>query len=217
MIKGLVFDVDGTLVDSNRYHINCWHRAFLEVGLEVDKYLIRSLIGKGARQIVDEVLGKGESQEKKEKVIQSHTRCFESVINQVEAFPGLRELLEEASRRELLVALATSTRADFVEHYLQKFGIANFVKACTTVEEVKYHKPHPDVFLKAVEKISLSKDEVVVVGDSVWDIQAAHRANMKVVALEAGGIKKELLLAEKPDWLFKDLIELKNKLDKILS
>lgn len=217
MIKGLVFDVDGTLVNSNHYHVECWQKAFEKAGFRVEKIRIQGLIGKGARQIVNEVLGEKAEENKKIEVIQEHTRNFEKLIDKVEAFPGLLELFQEINGRGVSIALATSTKAHFVEHYLERFQIRELVAAYTTVEEVTHHKPHPEVFLKAAEKIGLQPAEVIAVGDSVWDIQAAKRGKIKVVALLTGGISQEALLAEKPDWLFKDLIELKEKLDLLLA
>lgn len=217
MVKGFVFDVDGTLVNSNIYHVECWQKAFEAIGIKVEKVVIQNLIGKGARQIVDEVLGKSSEEEKKIKVIQGHTQNFEKLIFKVEAFPGLLELFQEIKKPGLSIALATSTKAQFVEHYLKRFKIKSFVEAYTTVEEVTHHKPHPEVFLKASEKIGLSANEVIAVGDSVWDIQAAKRGGIKVVALLTGGISRESLLKEKPDWLFRDLIELRENLDLLLG
>ncbi len=217
MVKGFVFDVDGTLVNSNSYHVECWQKAFEAIGIKVEKVVIQNLIGKGARQIVDEVLGKSFEEEKKIKVIQGHTQNFEKLIFKVEAFPGLLELFQEIKKRGLSIALATSTKAQFVEHYLKRFKIKSFVEAYTTVEEVIHHKPHPEVFLKASKKIGLSANEVIAVGDSVWDIQAAKRGEIKVVALLTGGISRESLLKKKPDWLFRDLIELRENLDLLLG
>lgn len=215
MVKGFVFDVDGTLVNSNGYHVECWQRAFRAVGVKVGKVRIQNLIGKGAYQIVNEVLGKEAEEKKKIKVIQVHTQNFEKVIHRVEAFPGLFELFQEIKKRGFLIALATSTKAQFVEYYLERFKIKSFVEAYTTVEEVTHHKPHPEVFLKAAEKIELMANEVIAVGDSVWDIQAAKRGGFKVVALLTGGIQKKVLLAEKPNWLFRDLVELKESLNSL--
>lgn len=217
MVRGFVFDVDGTLVDSNGYHVECWQKAFAEVGVVVKKDLIRGLIGKGAWQIVNEVLGEEGKEDKKLKVIQAHTRNFERVIDRVKALPGLLELFKEIKSRSLLIGLATSTRAQFVEHYLNRLAIKEYVKAFTTVEEVTHHKPHPEVFLKAAEKTGLKRHEVIGVGDSVWDVKAMKRGGIKAVALLTGGISWEDLLAENPDWVFRDLIELKENLDVILK
>ncbi len=217
MIKGLVFDVDGTLVDSNGYHTRCWQKAFAEAGVRVEADLIRKLIGKGAWQIVNEVLGEKTSKEEKLRVIEAHTRNFEQMIKKVQPFPGLKELFQEIKSRSLLIALATSTKNQFVEHYLDRFNLKDYVQAYTTVEEVTCHKPHPEVFFKAAEKIGLNSGEVIAVGDSIWDIQAARRGNIKVVALLTGGIKREELLRENPDWLFRNLIEFKENLDLVLE
>ncbi len=217
MVKGFVFDVDGTLVNSNSRHVECWQKAFELVGVSVGKDKIKGLIGKGAWQIVDEVLGSDVEKEKKIKVIEEHTRNFEKVIGEVKAFPGLFELFQEIKKRGLLIALATSTKAQFVEDYLKRFKIKSLVEAYTTVEEVTRHKPHPEVLLKAAEKINLKAEEAIAVGDSVWDIQAGRRGGFKVVALLSGGISKEVLMKEKPDWLFKDLIDLKENLELLLK
>jgi HAD superfamily hydrolase (TIGR01509 family) len=183
---GVIFDVDGTLVDTNYLHTVAWARAVHDAGETASMARIHRLIGMGSDQLVEELLGRAN-----DEVADGHTRHFERLMGEIRAFPGAKELLEEVHRRGAKVVLATSANTDQLGAMLAALELPEgVVDHRTNKDEVDQSKPAPDIFRAAMEDSGLTPERAVVVGDTIWDIQAAANCGLRVVGVLSGGIAR---------------------------
>lgn len=189
---GVLFDVDGTLLDTNYLHVLAWSRALRDTGHEgVAMATIHRAIGIASAQLVHHVLG--EDSQDSEDTVAAHTACYAELRDEVVAFPGAQELLAACARRGLTVVLATSGSEHDLEWMLPAIGARDAVHGVTTSAEVDSSKPAPDLPRKAMDDHGLDPDRTVLVGDTVWDVEAARKAGLTCVALTCGGISAEVL------------------------
>lgn len=187
-IKAILFDIDGTLVDSNDMHILAWEAAFADGGHAVDRSDIRGQIGKGADMLIPSLLpGLGEAEQ--EALADQQGEVFKSrYLAEVKPFAQARELLAHVHANGQTVVLATSSSSDQLEHYLGLLDAHDLVTATTTSGDVEKTKPAPDIFATALGKLpGLQPGEVLVVGDTPYDIQAASKCGIATVAVRSGG------------------------------
>jgi HAD superfamily hydrolase (TIGR01509 family) len=186
-IKGILFDIDGTLVDSNDLHVLAWEEAFAGIGAAFDRQLIHDQIGKGADMLVPTLLP-GADEAEQEKLGEAHGQAFKSkYLEQVKAFPGARGLLVHAHEAGQQVVLASSASKEELDHYLDLLDARDIVTKVTSADDVEKTKPAPDIFAMALKKIApLSAREVIVVGDTPYDVEAAARCGIAAVALRSG-------------------------------
>jgi HAD superfamily hydrolase (TIGR01509 family) len=179
----VLFDVDGTLTDTNYLHAIAWRRAFLEHGHDVATWRVHRLIGASGTVLMEECIGEAD-----DDVKAAWRRHFEDLVPEVRAFPGARALIELVRDRGGLAVLATSSPGDLVEHHLRALGIdEDDIDGMTTDSDVEEAKPAPEVFRTALEKVDGSPSQAVVVGDTTWDIEAALGASLSTIALLTGG------------------------------
>ena len=195
MIKAVLFDIDGTLVDSNDLHVRAWAQVFQARGHAIEDEAIHAQIGKGADLLVPDLLP-GSDEEAAEALGEAHGDIFKSrYLAQVKPFPGARELLartREAGRR---VVLASSASGEELEHYLDLLDARELVEASTSGDDVGTSKPAPDIFAVALKRVGVDASEAVAVGDSPYDIEGAAGCGMGTVALRSGGFDDETLKA----------------------
>jgi HAD superfamily hydrolase (TIGR01509 family) len=186
-IKGILFDIDGTLVDSNDLHVLAWEEAFAGIGAAFDRQLIHDQIGKGADMLVPTLLP-GADEAEQEKLGEAHGKAFKSkYLEQVKAFPGARGLLVHAHEAGQQVVLASSASKEELDHYLDLLNARDIVIKVTSADDVEKTKPAPDIFAMALKKIApLAAREVIVVGDTPYDVEAAARCGIAAVALRSG-------------------------------
>jgi HAD superfamily hydrolase (TIGR01509 family) len=183
---GVIFDVDGTLADTNYLHVVSWARAFREAGETVPMSGIHHLIGMGSDQLVEELIG-----HPSEEAVEGHTRLYEELMAEIRAFPSAGELLAEVHRRGAIVALATSASEDQLEAMLEAIDAPEgSIDHVVTKDDVDHSKPEPDVFEAALDATGLDPADTIVVGDSVWDVKAAEPLGLQVVAVLTGGISR---------------------------
>ena len=200
---GVLFDVDGTLVDTNYLHTVAWSRAFREVGEWAPMNAIHRLVGMGGDQLVPNLLGHDSPE-----ADAAHRRLFREMVGEATAFPGAAELLAAARDLGLVVVLATSSPKDQLDAMLDSAGLVDTFDARTTADDVGSSKPEPEVFLKAIESSDLDPRRTVCVGDSVWDIRAAQAANIGCVGLESGGFSRHELAEAGALHVYRDASEL---------
>jgi HAD superfamily hydrolase (TIGR01509 family) len=193
-IKAVLFDIDGTLVDSNDLHVLAWEEAFASVGASFERQVIHDQIGKGADMLVPALLP-GADALLQQKLAKAHGEVFaDRFLRTVKPFPGAHDLLARVHEAGQTVVLASSASAAELEHYLALLDACELVSASTSADDVENTKPAPDIFAKALKKVApLVADEVLVVGDTPYDIEAAARCGIAAVALRSGGFSDEAL------------------------
>jgi HAD superfamily hydrolase (TIGR01509 family) len=192
-IKAILFDLDGTLVDSNDRHVAAWEKAFARHGQHVPRDRIRSQIGKGGDTFVPALLP-DLSDDEQEALADAHGEVFQGEhLDAVEAFPGAHDLVARVKAAGLKVALASSAAQKELDHYADLLGIRDLVDVTTTADDVKTSKPAPDIVAVALEKLGVAADEALFVGDTPYDIEAGARAGVRTVAVLSGGFPREAL------------------------
>lgn len=192
--KAILFDVDGTLVDSNDLHARAWVDAFAEFGLEIPIADVRQQIGKGADNLMPALLDERTVSRHGAAISSARTRIYgERYAMRVEPFADVAALFRRAKRDGWLIVIATSgTRAE-IDPLLDKLGCRDLVDLVTTTDDAEHSKPDPDIFSAALTKIGLQAPNALVVGDSPYDIEAAARIELRAVAVRSGGFSDETL------------------------
>ncbi len=212
MADTAVVDVDGTLVDTNYHHALAWFRAFRGYGITLPVWRLHRAVGMGGDQLVAAVAGDEVEDRLGDELRARWAEEFAPMLHEVQPLEGARELLGELRRRGFAVVLASSGKAEHVDHYLDLLDGRSVAQAWTTSDDVDETKPAPDLLHVAVQKV----DGVapVVIGDSVWDFEAAQRAGYPGYALRTGGFSLEELRGSGARAVYESLVELREDLDR---
>lgn len=198
MAKAIIFDIDGTLVDSVDLHAKAWQEALQHFGHDIPFNDIRSQIGKGGDQLLPVFLSEEELKQRGKEIENYRSDLFKrKYLNQVKAFPGVRELFIKMKQNGQRVALASSAKADELETYEKIAHIEDLIQVETSSADAERSKPHPDIFEAALARLgnNISRGDVVVVGDSPHDAEAAKRAGLRTVGVRCGGFPEKDLRA----------------------
>lgn len=190
-------DVDGTLVDSNYQHALAWYRAFRRVDLVLPLWRIHRHIGMGGDQLVPALAGDEVERRHGDALRDAWSEEFEPMLAEVAAVEGARELLAALRKDGTRVALASSGKPAHVDAFLDLVDGRDVAEAWTTSEDVERTKPEPDLLAVALEKIGARGDgagDVLVIGDSTWDCEAAGRLGARSLAVRTGGFSRSELL-----------------------
>ncbi|HZG44725.1 MAG TPA: HAD family hydrolase [Allosphingosinicella sp.] len=207
-ITALLFDIDGTLVDSNDFHVTAWQEVFSEAGHEFPRELIHGQVGKGGDNLLPGLLP-DLSEEEQEAIAQKHgPRYQERYIGRVRPFPGARDLLARAKQDGLKVALATSANPEELDHYVELLDAADLIDVTTSKGDVEATKPAPDIFAAAVKKAGVAPEQALVIGDTPYDVLAARRAGVGALGLLSGGFPEEDLRAAGAVAVYRDAADL---------
>ncbi len=207
-ITTLLFDIDGTLVDSNEYHVTAWQEVFREAGHEFPREQIHGQIGKGGDNLLPTLLP-DLSEEEQEAIAGKHgPRYQEHYLEQVRPFPGARDLLARGKEEGFTVALATSANPEELEHYVELLGARELIDVTTSKGDVEATKPAPDIFAAAVSKAGVRPEEALVIGDTPYDVLAAKRAGVQAIGLLSGGFPEEDLRAAGAIAIYRDAADL---------
>lgn len=199
MIRAVLFDIDGTLIDSVDLHARAWQEILARYGHEVSFEEVRSHIGKGGDHLLPVFLSKEEldrSQEEIEKVRSDYFK--QKYLPQVRPFPRVRELFQRILGDGKRIALASSGKKDEVERYEKIAGIDDLIDDGdkTSSDDAERSKPDPDIFHAAMAKLGdISRDEVIVIGDTPYDAEAARKAGLKTIGVLCGGFPEADLRA----------------------
>ena len=195
MIKTVIFDVDGTLVDTVDMHAEAWQRALKEYGKDITFSAVRSQIGKGGDQLLPVFLSREELDEFGEELEKRRGEIFkEEYLPKTNAFPQVRELVERIQGDGKRVVLASSAKQDELEHFKKVTNIADLLEGETSADDAEKSKPEPDIFLAALKEAGNPEPrEAIVVGDTPYDAIAAAKANLKTIGVLCGGFPEQSL------------------------
>ncbi len=216
-MQALIFDLDGTLIDTVYAHVFAWQRAFAESGLAIDGWRIHRRIGMSgglsARAAARE-LGRELTAAEEETLLKRHGELFRQLLPERRPLPGAVELIRDLRAKKIVFGIATSGARPEIDLSLVALGIG---PETVVIErrDVKRAKPEPDLFLACQKKLGVQQDECYVVGDAVWDLLAARRAGMLSVGLLSGGYGEDELLAAGAYRVYRDAAELHRSLDEL--
>jgi HAD superfamily hydrolase (TIGR01549 family) len=215
MVEYVIFDVDGTLVDSVDEHAEAWRRAFLEFGRDVPFAHVRSQIGKGADQLVPVFFNDEELARFGKELEEYRSQLFlKDFLPKIRPFPKVRELFQRLRKEGRRVALASSAKEEELKHYVKICRIDGLFEEATSKDDVEKSKPHPDIFAAALKQLgSPDVQSTVVVGDTPYDALAAGKLSVPTVGVLCGGFPADDLRAAGCRVLMKDPAELLARLD----
>ena len=213
----LIFDLDGTLVDSVYQHVLAWREALESTGIELSVWRIHRRIGMSGGLLANALLretGHRVTSEEAAHLQQAHAEAYARLVGQIRPLPGARELLAHLSKTRVPWAIATSGRMESARPTLELLDLRPEVPIVTR-DEVRHAKPDPDLFLAAAERLGVDIADSVVVGDSVWDLLAARRARALGVGLLAGGYGQDELERAGAYRVYDDPADLLEHLDEV--
>jgi HAD superfamily hydrolase (TIGR01509 family) len=182
-----VLDIDGTLVDTNYHHTIAWYRAFRQHGIVLPLWRIHRHIGMGGDQVVQALTDERTEREQGDDIRAAEKTLYFQLIDEVQPMAGARDLIERLKQRGHTVVLASSAKADEVDHYLDLLDARELADGWTTSADVESTKPEPDLVSAALKRAGGSSDDAVMVGDTPWDVESAGRAGVPTVAVRTGG------------------------------
>jgi HAD superfamily hydrolase (TIGR01509 family) len=197
MPKAVIFDVDGTLIDTNDLHAAAWVDAFRHFGIEVAYEDVRSQMGKGGDQLMPVFVDAERLKREGEQIETFRTELFKrDYLPNVRAFPEVRALFERVRKAGQATVLATSGKREEVDRHMKTAEISDLVDDATTADDAEHSKPEPDIFAAALKRLApLTAEDAIVVGDTPYDAQAAAKVGLRTVGLLSGGFSQEDLEA----------------------
>ncbi|WP_433608167.1 HAD family hydrolase [Dactylosporangium sp. CA-139114] len=184
----MLFDLDGTLVDTSYLHTVSWWQAFRQYERDVEMAKIHRAIGMGADRILDHLLGPDHDRYDDDNIRAAHRSLYAQYWWRVRPTPGAHELLQAVDERGLRVVIASSASRNELEIMMTALDAQDVVDTATSLDDAGASKPAPDTIQVALARSGLSPDEVVFVGDSVWDVSAARALAIPCIGLTCGGI-----------------------------
>lgn len=183
-MRVIILDIDGTLMDTNYLHVEAWAQAFATVGYHVPRAAIHRQIGKGSQLLIDNFV---QDKAMGKRVDDLHGEFFAHMQPQSYPLPDAKELLTTLSARELACWLATSAKPAELQYYVEQLEVAETIAGVISSQDVEQAKPAPDLFELTLYRAGCRPEEGIVVGDMVWDIQAANGCGLRTVAVLTGG------------------------------
>ena len=212
MPRVAILDVDGTLVDTNYHHAIAWFRAFRRHFLTLQVWRIHRHIGMGGDQLVAALAGDEVEERLGDSIRDAESDLYRELIGEVQAMEGSRQLIEDLKDAGNAVVLASSAKEWEVQHYLELLEATELVDAWTTSDDVERTKPEPDLVHAALEKVGGRPQEATLIGDTVWDVEAAHRAGVEALAVLTGGFSEQELREAGAREVFTSVEELRQSL-----
>jgi HAD superfamily hydrolase (TIGR01509 family) len=216
-MAALIFDLDGTLVDTVYAHVLAWQLAFAEAGIPIEGWRLHRRMGMSGglfKRAVMRELGQSISLARLQKLDRRHAEFFRQFLPKPRPLPGAVELLKFLRKNKITHGIATSNQRPHLNSSLRALGVG---KETVVVErgDVARAKPEPDLFLECQERLGVKVKDCYVVGDAVWDLLAARRAGMLCIGLLSGGYGEDELVRAGAFRVFRDTAELYNYLDEL--
>jgi HAD superfamily hydrolase (TIGR01509 family) len=200
------------LVETNYHHAIAWYRAFTQNGVELPVWRIHRAIGMGGDQLVAALAGDDVEKLKGEDIRTAEKALYMAMIHEVRPLPGARKLMETLKERGHKVVLASSAKQDEIEHYIDLLGAREIADDWTSSADVEQTKPNPDLVQTALDKVG--GGDAVMIGDSVWDVEAAKRAGIPTIAVRTGGFGHDELVEAGAANVFESIDELLDSLEE---
>jgi HAD superfamily hydrolase (TIGR01549 family) len=218
MIETFIFDIDGTLIDSNDFHAEAWQKAFAEYDKEIPFEKIRPHIGKGADTLLPEFLSDKEIKEFGEELAERRGEIFkEEFLERVKPFPMVRELFQKIKDDGKRIALASSANEDEVAAYQKIADIEDLIEKSTSADDAEASKPEPDIYQAALKLLgNPSPETVLIVGDTPYDAEAATKAKLKIIGVLCGDFPEKDLRAKGCLEIYRNPAELLENYEKIV-
>jgi phosphoglycolate phosphatase-like HAD superfamily hydrolase len=190
----VILDVDGTLVDSNDAHARAWIDAFAEIGITVPFADVRRAIGMGGDKLIPHIAGIREDSRDGRAISKRRREIFRAkYLPTIRPFPRVRMLLERFHGDGLTLAVASSAQDDELEALLEIAGASDLLTTQTSSDDAENSKPDPDIIVAAIERVRTERARIIMLGDTPYDVEAAIRAGIRIVALECGGWNRHAL------------------------
>jgi HAD superfamily hydrolase (TIGR01509 family) len=207
-----ILDVDGTLVDTVYHHALAWYRAFRSQDLEMEVWRVHRRIGMGGDLLVADLCGDEVEERHGDALREAEKELYSELIGEVSALPGARALIEALKERGHEVVLSSSAKQEELDHYLDLLEARELVDDWTSSADVEQTKPAPDLIQVALDKATAT--EAVMVGDSIWDAEAAKRAGVPTIGLLTGGFAEAELREAGAEPVFASLDDLRTGIER---
>lgn len=214
--RAAIFDVDGTLVDSNDLHIEAWREAFRRYGKDLGYDEVHAQMGKGGDQLMPVFLSKPELEKFGEELERTRGELFvRNYLPRSKPFPGVRELFQRLKADGIRIALASSAKEEELAHHKKSLGVEDLLEGVTSADDAEHSKPCPDIFVAALERLKgISREEALVIGDTPYDAEAAAKAGMRTVGVLSGGFSAGRLRREGVIAVYGDVADLLQRYDQ---
>lgn len=209
----VLFDVDGTLMDTVYLHTIAWWEALRQQGHQVTMARIHRSIGMGSDHLLDALLGKERDRDGDDTLSAAHDTLYAQYWSRLAPLPGASELLRACAERGWRVVLASSAKGEQAEVMMRALDAGEAISAVTTSEDVSSSKPAPDLVQQALEKADVPPERAVFVGDAAWDAQAARKAGVRSLGVLTGGWTRQELLDAGAETVYESPAELLDQLD----
>ena len=210
----VLFDVDGTLVDSNYLHVHAWRRAFHELDRNVDSWRVHRAIGKGSGKLLSTLLGEEDAGRIGDRANELHSRFYLETADLLRPFDRAPDLLRELAGRGVRVVLATSAAPDELEALRKVLDVDDVVAGIVSGDDVEATKPDPEPVFAALDKAGTAPEETIFVGDAVWDVHAATKAGVRTDSVLSGGVGAAELTDAGAVAVYNDVASLLTRLDE---
>ena len=219
MIKAVIFDVDGTLIDSVDAHAKAWQTAFRDFGYDFSFDAIRSQIGKGGDQLLPVFLTEDEIKRQSEALDGRRAEIVkDQYLPQIRGFPDVRALFQALRDRSIKIALASSAKGEELATYKRKADITDLVEEETSSDDAERSKPHGDIFQAALDRLpGIEPAEAIVIGDTPYDAEAALKVGLRTIGVLCGGFPEEHLRKAGCIAIYRDPADLLAHLDDVLA
>jgi HAD superfamily hydrolase (TIGR01509 family) len=195
-LAAVVFDVDGTLIDSNGAHADAYVEALRQHGLAADRVHARRLIGMGGDKVIPELAGVSEQSALGKSIADRKKQVFSALLPRLQPTRGARQLVQFLHGEGIELVIATSAGGDELATLLERAGVADLFPARTSKDDAEASKPEPDIVKAALKKIDAEAATTVMLGDTPYDVEAARRAGIEIIALRCGGFWRDDALSD---------------------
>lgn len=210
LVTSYIFDIDGTLVDSNELHVDSWDQAFRKFGKQFPREQLKAQIGKGSDQYLPEFLSREEIEKFGKELDEYRSELFrDEYLPRVKAFPKVRELFEKIRADKKRIVLASSGKKEDTRYYIDFLGVGELIEGYTSGDDADRSKPAPDIFTASLEEVGdVEPKDAIAVGDTRFDVEAAGKAGVSTIALTCGGTEEKVLREAGAVAIYKDPADL---------